>query len=73
MRTTIKRRAMAALVVLATRRVKKSQRVADRVFQASFCFLVIAACAGNLILVFAALAIFAAAAKHLDKVEQLKK
>ena len=73
MRTTVKRRTAAEMVALVAKRAKKSQRVADRAFQVSFGFLIIALGSGNWLAILSAMAFVAAAARHLNEVETNKK
>lgn len=61
---------MAALVAIAIKSVMRSQRVAEKCFVGSFVFLVAAATSESLLLVFGAIAICVAAAKHYEKVER---
>lgn len=69
---TIARHGVGAVLAVVARRVIKSKSVAEKSFAACMVLLIIAASAGNLTLSFAACALMAAAAKHLEKVERNK-
>ena len=69
---TIARHGVGTVLAVVARRVRKSQRVAERFLACGIVFLMVAASAGSLTLTFAACAVTAAAAKHLDNVERNK-
>lgn len=73
MKTMARRRSVAVVMAWTIRRVKKSQRVADRAFQVSFVFMMIAICSGNWMVILSGMAFVAAAGKHLDNVERNKR
>lgn len=74
MRTkTIVRHGLGTVLAVMIKRVKKSKSVAEKCLAYGLVFLMMAASAGNLTLTLAACAVTAAAAKHLNNVEQKNK
>lgn len=63
---------MAALVAIAIKRVRRSERVANVMFQASFLFFIMAVTGGEWWAILAGMAFTAAAGKHLENVERNK-
>ena len=72
MKTTVRHRSMAALVAMAIKRVMRSEKVANAMFQASFLFFIMAVTGGEWGAMFAGVALTAAAARHLNNVERDK-
>lgn len=72
MKTTLRYRSVAVVMAITIRRVMRSEKVANAMFQASFLFFLMAVTGGELLTIFAGMAFTAAAAKHLDKVERGK-
>jgi hypothetical protein len=63
---------MAALVAIAIKRVMRSEKVANVMFQVSFCFMICAATGGQWGAILLGMAATAATGKHLDNVEREK-
>lgn len=69
MRTKIVRHSQRVSLAWSWRRVAKSVKVAEYYFTGAFMFLAMAATSESVLLIFAALALFAAAVRHYKKVE----
>lgn len=69
MKTVVRRRGMSLLMTLALRRVKKSVKVAEYLWNAAFVFLVMCATSESITLLFASIALLMAATRHRKQVE----
>ena len=72
MRTVLRRRTWAEIAAVACRKARRSVKVAEYLWNASFVFLMIAAMSESVVAVGAALCFLAAATMHRRSVERAK-